>query len=92
MAARSRLPPNVSGKYFVDEACLGCGLCAAIAPHIFARDSDEHADHDYDYVFQQPQDSAQESLCREAMQACPGNAIRDDGQVQFKPHNSRRKP
>jgi ferredoxin len=33
----------------------------------------------YSFVYKQPENEGEESLCREAMEACPVEAIGDDG-------------
>lgn len=65
------LPANISGKYRVDERCIGCTICSAIAPHNFRSDHEQG----YDYVYKQPENETEERLCAEAMDICPVNAI-----------------
>lgn len=64
---------NVPGRFFVDINCIYCGLCANIAPHNF-RLSD-HKDHDI--VYKQPENEKELSLCIEALEFCPVEAIGD---------------
>ena len=66
---------NVPGKYYVNTRCIGCTLCPEIAPANFASNLEEG----YEYVCKQPGNTAEEQLCREAMEICPVNAIGDDG-------------
>ena len=55
----------------MDERCIGCTICSAIAPDNFRSD---HL-HGYDYVYKQPVNEIEDSLCAEAMDVCPVNAI-----------------
>lgn len=65
---------NVSGKYYVDTECIDCNLCSEIAPDNFRVNEEEG----HDYVYKQPE-SEEEELCLEAMEACPVEAIGNDG-------------
>ncbi|MDM8522447.1 ferredoxin [Desulfococcaceae bacterium HSG8] len=70
---------NVSGKYYVGEECIGCTLCAEIAPDNFKINTDESLPMAHGYVFRQPGNSEDETLCEEAMDNCPASAISNDG-------------
>ena len=65
------LQANIPGKYHVDECCIGCAICSAIAPQNFRSDHEQG----YDYVYKQPDNEVEENLCAEAMDICPVNAI-----------------
>ena len=65
---------NVKGKFYVDTECIDCNLCRETAPDNFA----DHEDG-YSYVYKQPENEEEEALCVEAMDACPVEAIGDDG-------------
>jgi len=71
----SRLPENVPGRYYVDAHCIDCYVCRDLAPDNFA----QRAGHSYIFVSKQPENDEEESLCREALDACPVDAIGDDG-------------
>jgi ferredoxin len=71
----SKFANNVPGKYYVDIRCIGCSVCAEIAPKNFCSDLEEG----YEYVCKQPTTSMEETLCMEAMEICPVNAIWNDG-------------
>ncbi|MFH1728313.1 MAG: ferredoxin [Pseudomonadota bacterium] len=76
MADKSaRVPDNVGGKYYVDEHCIVCDACVTVAPNNFKLDEDKG----YAYVIKQPEDSGEQSRCKEAMDGCPVEAIGDDG-------------
>lgn len=70
---------NVSGRYYVSRECIGCTLCAEIAPGTFKVNTDEDLEVGHDYVFRQPTTETEEAQCAEAMDMCPANAIGDDG-------------
>ena len=69
------LKANIPGKYQVDERCIGCTICSEIAPRNFRSDLEQG----YDYVYKQPDNELEESLCAEAMDICPVDAIDDSG-------------
>ncbi len=68
-------PQNVPGKFYVDRECIDCNLCSEIAPDNFAI----HDDEGHDFVHKQPANGEEEALCDEAREACPVEAIGDDG-------------
>lgn len=71
----NRYPDNVPGKFYVDNNCIDCDLCRETAPDNFTRNDDGG----YSYVYKQPTTADEESLCREAMEGCPVEAIGSDG-------------
>tara|TARA_R110000824_G_scaffold14113_1_gene60488 strand:+ start:3677 stop:3907 length:231 start_codon:yes stop_codon:yes gene_type:complete len=71
----NRYPENVTGKFYCDDQCIDCDLCRETAPDNFTRNDDEG----YSYVFKQPENEEELSLCKEAMDGCPVEAIGDDG-------------
>ena len=66
---------NVVGKYYCDTECIDCDLCREIAPDNFKRNEDGG----YSFVYSQPENEEEETLCEEAMNSCPVDAIGDDG-------------
>ena len=66
-----KLAENVEGRYFVDSECIDCDACRESAPNNFTREPDEG----YSYVFKQPVNEEEEKECKEAMDACPVEAI-----------------
>ena len=72
---QDKIENNVAGKYFCDTECIDCDLCRETAPDNFTRDDDAG----YSYVYKQPQNAEEEALCAEALDACPVEAIGDDG-------------
>lgn len=70
-----KLPENALGKFYVDRQCIDCDVCRDTAPANFTRE-DENG---YSYVFKQPETEQEFELCEEAMNACPVEAIGDDG-------------
>jgi ferredoxin len=70
---KDRLPENEPGRYYVDSHCIDCDVCRDIAPDNFTR----AVKRKYSFVFKQPENDVEESLCREALEACPVEAIVD---------------
>ena len=68
-------PPNVPGKFYVDQQCIDCDLCRETAPACFTR-NDEGG---YSFVTKQPATDEELAQCKEAMEACPVEAIGEDG-------------
>lgn len=66
---------NVPGRYYVDEECTGCGVCAETAPENFKLDDEGLA-----FVGKQPANDEEEEACQEAKECCPADAIGDDGE------------
>jgi ferredoxin len=71
----NRLPNNVPGKYYVDDACIDCDVCRQTAPDNFGADEEGG----FSIVIKQPSSPDEEDLCKEAMEACPVEAIGNDG-------------
>jgi ferredoxin len=72
---KDKLPDNARGKFYVDGQCIDCDVCRDTSPDNFAR-SDENG---YSFVVKQPETTEEFKLCEEAMEACPVEAIGDDG-------------
>ncbi len=71
----AKVPENVEGEFYVDEECIACGLCVDEAPENFVMTDSE----DYAYVKKQPENEEEREQCQEALEACPVEAIGDDG-------------
>jgi ferredoxin len=72
----SRYQQNIKGKYFVDDQCIACDACVMEAPGFFAmNDDDGHA-----YVYKQPQSASEIEDCENALNACPVEAIGNNGE------------
>ncbi len=77
MADKSnKVAENVAGKYYVDSQCIDCNLCRDTAPANFKQN--EAAG--YAFVFKQPENAAEEGQCKDSKDACPVEAIGDDGE------------
>jgi ferredoxin len=72
---RDKLPDNSRGEFYVDSQCIDCDVCRETSPSNFRRNDD----NGYSYVYRQPQTDAEIALCKEAFDACPVEAIGDDG-------------
>lgn len=66
---------NVSGKYYVDQSCIACDSCTAIASDFFKMNDEEG----YAYVQAQPILKEDTNQCEDALEACPVFAIGNDG-------------
>ena len=66
---------NAAGKFYVDQQCIDCDLCRETAPANFTRNDEEC----FSYVFKQPETPEEETLCKDAMDNCPVEAIGQDG-------------
>jgi len=71
----NKYPENVDGKFYVDDQCIDCDLCRETAPANFKRNDDGG----HSFVYKQPESPEEESLCKEAMEGCPVEAIGNDG-------------
>ena len=72
----SKFDQNVQGKFYVDDQCIACDACVFEAPDFFEmNDDDGHA-----FVKAQPATDADLQKCKDALEACPVEAIGDDGQ------------
>jgi len=72
----NKQPDTVPGKFYVDTECIDCDVCRQMAPDNFKANEDEG----YSYVFKQPENEEEEDQCKEAMEACPVEAIGEDGE------------
>ncbi len=70
-----RFSSNVPGNYYVTEDCIDCDLCRETAPSSFQRD---HA-IGFSIVYRQPETTDDIQLAEDAMEACPADAIGNDG-------------
>ena len=68
-----KVAQNVDGAYYVDETCIACGVCVGEAPENFEM-GDEYA-----YVYKQPASDEEKEACENALEACPVDAIGNDG-------------
>jgi ferredoxin len=66
---------NVPGGWYVDQACISCGLCGEYASEVFRMS--ERADHYL--VFHQPVTIEELESAEEARDHCPVDAIGNDG-------------
>ena len=70
-----KYPQNVPGPYYVNDDCIGCGLCTETAPDNFEFNENE----EYAYVYKQPENDEEKKACQEALEDCPSDAIEDNG-------------
>lgn len=72
---KDKLIDNVAGRYYVDNQCIDCDVCRDTSPANFKRNDNRG----YSFVYKQPETDEETRLCAEAMNACPVEAIGDDG-------------
>jgi ferredoxin len=70
-----RQPENKPGKWYVDVNCIDCDVCRETAPNNFTQQTSKG----YSYVYKQPETPQELDQCKEAKEACPVEAIGDDG-------------
>ena len=70
----NRHPQNVPGKYYVTEDCLACESCQDEAPNNF-----RYGDNLLSFVFKQPDTQKEVEQCEKAVECCPMEAVRNDG-------------
>ncbi len=66
---------NQKGPYYVNAECIACDACVITAPKHFCLTQDESSA----YVTKQPETDQERALCKEALESCPVEAIRNDG-------------
>ena len=71
----NKYPENVPGKFYVDDQCIDCDLCRETAPANFVR-NDEAG---FSFIYKQPESPDEETLCKDALDNCPVEAIGSDG-------------
>ncbi len=69
----NKVSENVEGQYYVDDSCIACGVCVGEAPDNFEMSGD------YAYVVKQPENEEETAACESALEACPVDAIGNDG-------------
>lgn len=74
--ASAKVAENVPGKFYVDANCGACQVCITSAPENFQMTEDE----DHAFVAKQPENDEEFEACMEALEACPDEAIGDDGE------------
>ncbi len=67
---------EISGKYYVNDACIGCAICSEIAPDNFRFNHEQGCG----YVGKQPDTEKEACFCVEAKDICPVNAIEVAGE------------
>lgn len=76
----ARLQENAPGDFFVDDACIDCETCRALAPGVFAR-SDRAG---MSIVAHQPRSEAEVQRAKMALIACPTSAIGTENKVDVR--------
>ncbi len=73
----NKLPENVPGNWYTDDNCIICGLCGELAPTLFRTREDGQVN----IVYHQPSTPEEAEAALEAMDACPVEAIGNDGEA-----------
>ncbi|MCY4321157.1 MAG: ferredoxin [Bdellovibrionaceae bacterium] len=68
---------NRPGAYYVDTECINCDACLLSAENHFKINEEEG----FAYVYKQPQTEQERLACEEALEACPVEAIGNDGET-----------
>lgn len=71
----SKQPESAAGKWYVDTTCVPCHACVDEAPTLLKYSADE----DYVYFHRQPETPEEEQAAEFSLQACPTEAIGNDG-------------
>lgn len=66
---------NIPGVFYVDKNCIDCHVCQETAPENFKRNDSEG----YSFVYKQPENDNEYQECLDAIDACPVDAIGEDG-------------
>ena len=72
----SKVPGSTAGPWYVDETCIGCGVCVEVAARFFEIDRASGQSR----VVRQPATAARAAPLCEARVQCPVDAIGDDGE------------
>ncbi len=75
-SAADKYKDNVAGSFYTDTQCIDCDLCRQTAPDFFSR----NAQGGYSFVSKQPVTDDEKTLCQQALEECPVEAIGNDGQ------------
>ena len=71
----SKQPENVPGPWYIDQTCAPCHVCLDEAPSLIRYAPGET----HSYFYKQPESPEEETAAENAMQACPTEAIGNDG-------------
>lgn len=66
-----RYNDNIPGPFFVDIECIACDTCTIMAKNHFKLTTD----FDHAIVYFQPQNAEEVQRCKDALDACPVDAI-----------------
>jgi len=72
----NKVAESVAGQYYVDTQCIDCNLCRDTAPENFRQNETAG----YAFVCKQPANEGEKTLCMDAKDSCPVEAIGDDGE------------
>lgn len=71
----AKVTQSTNGAWYVDSQCIDCNLCRDTAPKNFK----QYEEGGYSFVYKQPETPEEMAQCQEAKEACPVEAIGNDG-------------
>lgn len=71
---QTKLSINAPGKYYVDDTCIDCDACRQSSESF-----ERSADVGMSFVIKQPVTAEEIAHAEDALEACPVNAIGNDG-------------
>ncbi len=74
-SSNHRFNDNAPGSWYVDNRCIGCGMCGNDVPAIFSPSTD----YDHHRVHRQPAGPEEVRAAEDARECCPVEAICNDG-------------
>ena len=74
-SAADKYKDNANGAFYTDTQCIDCDLCRQTAPNFFQRNDAGG----FSYVYKQPVTAEEKTLCQQALDECPVEAIGSDG-------------
>lgn len=77
----NKFSENTPGAFYVDRECINCDACILVAENHFKTNEDAS----FTYVYKQPETEEEKEACQEALEACPVEAIGNDGQEEKTP-------
>lgn len=60
-------------KFYVNEGCIGCGMCSGLCPKVFQMNANGTAE-----AVNQEVDAKDLAVALEAMDSCPAGAIEEE--------------
>jgi len=71
---KRRRSENAAGSFFIDDECISCGACWALAPLLI----ESHPVHTFAFFGRQPFGPEEKKLAFATIQLCPVGAIGEE--------------